>query len=145
MRGPKWSSNVSRCLDLLRGHLRLFVGLPLGLDSCTHPRIASCRVDDFLVALASGTGFICDLQRLWDPSRIAEYRGIHWHRRYRNGLVVAYGSARQPALEINARGGSRLLRVIRPGWVTRLALPPGRMSRQCFASAPFRPPAVPAI
>jgi hypothetical protein len=42
-----------------------------------------------LLAVAS----ICDLQRLWDSSEIAEYRGVHWHHSL-SPLVVARGSAR---------------------------------------------------
>ena len=62
MRGPNWSSNVSCCLDLLRGRVRLFVGFLLGLDSCPHPRIASCRGVDFPVALSGGSASICNLR-----------------------------------------------------------------------------------
>jgi hypothetical protein len=94
MRGPNWSSNVSCCLDLLRGRVRLFVGFLLGLDSCPHPRIASCRGVDFPVALSGGSASICNLQSFWHSSGIADlYRGLHWHLRHRNGLVVAYDSA----------------------------------------------------
>jgi hypothetical protein len=38
IRGPDRASNIPRRLDLLCDHLRLFVGLWLGLDSCPHPR-----------------------------------------------------------------------------------------------------------
>jgi len=92
IRGPKWSSNVSCCLDLLRGHLRLFVGLLLGLDSCPHPRITSCRGDDFSVALGSSTAALFDLQSFWHPSAFSDlHRRPNCYLRNRNRLVVAHG------------------------------------------------------
>jgi hypothetical protein len=49
-RGPGRVSNAACCLDLLRRHLWLFLGLRIGLDSRPHPRIAGCRGDaEFLV------------------------------------------------------------------------------------------------
>ena len=59
--GPDWASNAPRCLDLLRRHLRLFLGLRIGLDSRRHPRVAGGRGDDLFMAVGSGSGSICDL------------------------------------------------------------------------------------
>src|SRR6516225_8957379 len=53
IRGPDRASNAPCCLDLLRGHLRLFPRLRIGLDSRPHPRIAGCRGDIFLWPLAA--------------------------------------------------------------------------------------------
>jgi len=77
-------------LDLLRGHLRLFVGFFIGLDSRPHPRIAGCRGDDLFMAAGSGSGSICDLPSFRRSSRVIDlHRRIRRHHRNRNDLVVA--------------------------------------------------------
>ena len=53
IRGPDRASNAPCCLDLLRGHLRLSIGVLFGLDSRPHPRIAGCRGDDLFMAVAA--------------------------------------------------------------------------------------------
>jgi hypothetical protein len=58
IRGPERPSNAPCCLDLLRRHLRLFLGLRIGLDSRSHPRIAGCRGDDLFMAVGSDSGSI---------------------------------------------------------------------------------------
>ena len=54
IRGPDRAGNAPCCLDLLRGHLRLSIGVLFGLDSRPHPRIAGCRGDDLFMAASSG-------------------------------------------------------------------------------------------
>jgi hypothetical protein len=51
IRGPYRASNAPCCLDLLRGHLRLSIGVLFGLDSRPHPRIAVATI--FLWPLAA--------------------------------------------------------------------------------------------
>ena len=92
IRGPNRASNAPCCLDLLRGHLRLLVGLRIGLDSRRYPRIAGCRGDDLFMAVGSGSAFICDLQNFWSGMADLHCR-IRRRHRDRNGLVVACSSA----------------------------------------------------
>jgi len=90
IRGPDRASNAPCCLDLLRGHLRLFVGFFIGLDSRPHPRIAGCRGDDLFMAAGSASGSICDLPSFRRSSRVIDlHRRIRRHHRNRNDLVVA--------------------------------------------------------
>jgi len=90
IRGPDRASNAPCCLDLLRGHLRLFPRLRIGLDSRPHPRIAGCRGDDLFMAVGSGSGSICDLPSFRRSSRVIDlHRCIRRHHRSRNDLVVA--------------------------------------------------------
>ena len=90
IRGPDRASNAPCCLDLLRGHLPLSIGVLFGLDSCPHPRIAGCRGDDLFMAVGSGSGSICDLPSFRRSSRVFElHRRIRRHHRNRNDLVVA--------------------------------------------------------
>jgi hypothetical protein len=104
LRGSDRASNIPRRLDLLCGHLRLFVGLWLGLDSCPHPRIAGRRGDDLSVAVGSGSASICDLQRFCHSSGIADLHClIRWRHRNRNGLVVACSSGQQALKRTAAR------------------------------------------
>ena len=58
IRGPDRPSNAPCCLDLLRRHLRLFLGLRIGLDSRPNPRIVGCRGDDLFMAVGSDSGSI---------------------------------------------------------------------------------------
>ena len=53
IRGPDRTNSAPCCLDLLCRHLRLFLGLRIGLDSRPHPGIASCRGDDLFMAVAA--------------------------------------------------------------------------------------------
>ena len=76
IRGPDRASNAPSCLDLLRRHLWLFLGLRIRLDSRPHPRIAGCRGDDFFMAIGSDSGSICDLPSFWRSSGV-----IDLHRR----------------------------------------------------------------
>ena len=90
IRGLDRTSNAPCCLDLLRRHLRLFLGLRIGLDSRPHPRIAGCRGDDLFMAVGSGSGSICDLPSFRRSSRVIDlHRRIRRHHRNRNDLVVA--------------------------------------------------------
>jgi hypothetical protein len=90
IRGPGRASNAHCCLDLLRRHLPLFLGLRIGLDSRSHPRIAGCRGDDLFMAVGSGSGPICDLPSFRRSSRVIDqHRRIRRHHRNRNDLVVA--------------------------------------------------------
>ena len=90
IRGPYRAGNVSCCLDLLRSHLRLFVGLRIGLDSRPRPRIAGCRGDDLFMAAGSRSGSIYDLPNFRRSSRVIDlHRRIRRHHRNRNDLVVA--------------------------------------------------------
>jgi hypothetical protein len=86
MRGPNWSSNVSCCLFTAFCWASSWVGfLP-------HPRIASCRGDDFSVALGSSTAALFDLQSFWHPSAFSDlHRRPNCYLRNRNRLVVAHG------------------------------------------------------
>jgi len=102
IRGPDRASNPPCCLDLLRCHLRLFLGLRIGLDSRPHPRIAGCRGDDLFMAVGSGSGSICDLPSFWRSSRVIDlHRRIRWYHRNRNDLVVACSG--QQALKLDRR------------------------------------------
>ena len=102
IRGPDRPSNAPRCLDLLRRHLWLFLGLRIGLDSRPHPRIAGCRGDDLFMAVGSGSGSICDLPSFWRSSRVIDlHRRIRWYHRNRNDLVVACSG--QQALKLDRR------------------------------------------
>ena len=90
IRGPYWASNAPCCLDLLRGHLRLSIGVLFGLDSRPHPRIAGCRGHDLFMAAGSGSGSIYDLPSFRRSSRVIDlHRRIRRHHRNRNDLVVA--------------------------------------------------------
>ena len=75
---PDRASNAPCCLDLFRRHLRLFVGVRIGLDSRPHPRIVSCGGDDLFMAVGSGSAFICDSQNFWSgiADLIAVFVGI---------------------------------------------------------------------
>lgn len=93
IRGPYRASNAPCCLDLLRGHLGLSIGLLFGLVSRPNPRIAGCRGDDLFVAAGSGSGSICDLPIFRRSSRVIDlHRRIRRHHRNRNDLVVACSS-----------------------------------------------------
>src|SRR6266581_180402 len=106
LRGSDWTSNIPRRLDLLCDHLRLFVGLWLGLDSCPHPRIAGRRGDDLSVAVGSGSASICDLQSFCHSSGIADLHClVRWRHRDRDGLVVA--CSEQQTLKLDRRGRCR--------------------------------------
>jgi len=90
IRGLHRTSNVPCCLDLLCGHLRLFVGFFIGLDSRPHRRVAGCRGDDLFMAHGGGSGSICDLPSFWRSSGVIDlHRRINWHHRNRNDLMVA--------------------------------------------------------
>ena len=102
IRGPDRASNPPCCLDLLRCHLRLFLGLRIGLDSGPHPRIAGCGGDDLFMAVGSDSGSICDLPSFWRSSRVIDlHRRIRWYHRNRNDLVVACSG--QQALKLDRR------------------------------------------
>jgi hypothetical protein len=102
IRGPDRPSNAPCCLDLLRRHLRLFLGLRIGLDSRSHPRIAGCRGDDLFMAVGSGSVSICDLPSFRRSSRVIDlHRRISRHHRDRNDLVVA--CREQQALRLDRR------------------------------------------
>ena len=73
IRGPDRASNAPCYLDLLRGHLRLSIGVLFGLDSRPHSRIAGCRGDDLFMAAGSGSGSIYDLPSFRRSSRIMIY------------------------------------------------------------------------
>jgi len=89
-------------LDLLRRHLRLFLGLRIGLDSRSHPRIVGCRGDDLFMAVGSGSVFICHLPSFRRSSRVIDlHRRISRHHRDRNDLVVA--CREQQALRLDRR------------------------------------------
>ena len=104
IRGPDRASNAPCCLDLLRGHLRLSIGVLFGLDSRPHPRIAGCRGDDLFMAIGSGSGSICDLPSFWRSSGVIDlHRRISWHHRNRNDLVVACGE--EQVLKLDAASG----------------------------------------
>ena len=90
IRRPNRASNALCCLDLLRGHLQLSIGVLFGLDSRPHPRIAGCRGDDLFMAVGSGSGSICDLPSFRRSSRVIDlHRRTRRHHRNRNDLVVA--------------------------------------------------------
>ena len=90
IRGPDRASNAPCCLDLLRGHLRLSIGVLFGLDSRPHPRIAGCCSNDLFMAVGSGSGSVCDLPSVRRSSRVIDlHRLIRRHHRNRNDLVVA--------------------------------------------------------
>lgn len=100
IRGLYRTSNALCCLDLLCRHLRLFLGLRIGLDSRSHPRIAGCRGDDLFMAVGSSSGSICDLPSFWRSSGVIDlHRCIHRHHRNRNDLVVA--CSEQQALKLD--------------------------------------------
>ena len=102
IRGLYRTSNALCCLDLLCRHLRLFLGLRIGLDSRPHPRIAGCRGDDLFMAVGSGSGSICDLPSFWRSSGVIDlHRRIRRHHRNRNDLVVA--CSEQQALKLDRR------------------------------------------
>jgi len=93
LRGLYGTSNISHCMDLLRGHLRP-VGLNLGLDSRSHYRTADCCGDYFSVAIGGGSASICDLQSFWRSSGSTNLHcRVRWHHRHRIDLVVAHGAA----------------------------------------------------
>jgi len=95
IRGLDRTSNAPCCLDLLCRHIRLFLGLRIGLDSRPHPGIAGCRGDDLFMAVGGDSGSICDLSSFWRSSAVIDlHRRIRRHHRNRIDLVVAYGSAR---------------------------------------------------
>ena len=95
IRGPDRTNSAPCCLDLLCRHLRLFLGLRIGLDSRPHPGIASCRGDDLFMAVGSSSGSICDLSSFWRSSAVIDlHRRIRRHHRNRNDLVVACNEQR---------------------------------------------------
>jgi hypothetical protein len=101
IRGPDRASNAACCLDLLRRHLRPFLGFLIGLDSRPHPRIAGCRGDDLSMAVGSGSHSICDLRSFGRSSAVTDlHRRISWHHRNRDDLVVA--CSEQLVLKLNA-------------------------------------------
>ena len=88
--GRDRASNAPCCLDLLRGHLRLSIGVLFGLDSRPHPRITGYLGDDLFMAAGSGSGSICDLPSFRRSSRVIDlHRRIRRPHRSRNDLVVA--------------------------------------------------------
>ena len=95
IRGSDRASNAPCCLDLLRRHLRLSLGLRIGLDSRSHPRIAGCPGDDLFMAVGSGSSSISDLPSFWRSSGVIDlHRRVSWHHRNRNDLVVACNEQR---------------------------------------------------
>jgi hypothetical protein len=102
IRGTDRASNAPSCLDLLRRHLRLFLGFRIGVDSRRHPRIAGCRGDDLFMAVGSGSGSICDLASFRRSSRVIDlHRRIRRHHRNCNDLVVA--CSEQQVLKLDCR------------------------------------------
>ena len=96
LRGLDGTGNIPRDMDLLRGYLRVFVWISLGLDSRPHSRLGRCRGDDLFVAIGSGSASLCDLRSFRHPSAFTElHRRPDCHLRHRNRLVVAHGSAQQ--------------------------------------------------
>ena len=88
--GRDRASNAPCCLDLLRGHLRLSIGVLFRLDSRPHPGIAGCCSNDLFMAVGSGSGSVCDLPSFRRSSRVIDLRRrICRHHRNRNDLVVA--------------------------------------------------------
>ena len=49
LRGFDGTGNIPRDMDLLRGYLRVFVRISLGLDSHPHSRLGRCRRDDLIL------------------------------------------------------------------------------------------------
>ena len=90
IRRPNRASNALCCLDLLRGHLRLSIGVLFGLDSRAHPRIGGCSGDDLFMAAGSGSGSIWYLPSFRRSSGVIDlHRCIRRHHRNRIDLVVA--------------------------------------------------------
>ena len=94
LRGFDGTGNIPRDMDLLRGYLRVFVWISLGLDSRPHSRVGRRRGDDLFVAIGCSSASLCDLQSFRRPFAFTELRRRpDCHLRYRNRLVVAHGSA----------------------------------------------------